>query len=178
MPDAIGGMGRLVLLPGTSPVKTHTRPAVPADIPAVAKYMRAADVAEVKAGSGSTPEEVLLYSFMMGRPCETWVAYDGEPVAMWGVVPDGRYPEAGRVWLLGTDRMVTEGAVRMRLLRQAKQEVERVGRLYDVLWNYVDARNQVHINWLRWMGFTFIAERPNYGAEGRLFLEFCKVSHV
>jgi len=171
-------MGGVVPLPSTSPVRAYTRPAVPADIPVVAEQMRAADVAEVQAGSGSTPQEVLLYCFMMGSPCETWVAPDGEPVAMWGVVPDGVYPQAGRVWLLGTERMVADGTVRMGLLRQAKREVERVSKLYDVLWNYVDARNQVHINWLKWMGFTFIAERPNYGAEGRLFLEFCKVSHV
>ena len=171
-------MGRVVPLPGTSPVRTHTRPAVPADIAVVAKKMRAEDVAEVQASSGSTPQEVLLYCFMMGSPCETVAAPDGEPVAMWGVVPDGRYPEAGRVWLLGTDRLVADSRVKVGFLRQAKQEVERMGRLYDVLWNYVDARNQVHINWLQWMGFTFIAERPNYGAEGRLFLEFCKVCHV
>jgi hypothetical protein len=171
-------MGRVVSRPGTSPVKAHTRPTVPADIPVVAKNMRAADVAEVQAGSGSTPQEALLYCYMMGRPCETIAAADGEPVAMWGVVPDGAYPEAGRVWLLGTDRLVVDSTVRVRFLRHAKREVERMGRMYDVLWNYVDARNQVHINWLKWMGFTFIAERPNYGAEGRSFLEFCKVSHV
>lgn len=159
-------------------MRTHTRPAVPADIPAVAHHLRASDLAEVQAGSGSTPEEVLLFAFMMGRPCRTVVAPDGEPVAMCGVVPDGAFPEAGRVWLLGTERLVADGRVRMGFLRQAKQEVERMGELYDVLWNYVDARNQVHVNWLKWMGFTFIAERPNYGAEGRLFLEFCKVSHV
>lgn len=140
--------------------------------------MRARDLAEIHAGSGSSPEEVLLFAFMMGRPCETVVDHDGQPVAMWGVVPDGAYPKAGRVWLLGTDRLVADRRVRMGFLRQAKQEVGRMGQLYDVLWNYVDARNQVHVDWLRWMGFTFIAERPNYGAEGRLFLEFCKVSHV
>jgi hypothetical protein len=33
----------------------------------------------------------------------------------------------------------------------------------------------VHIKWLRWMGFTFIASHPNFGTEGRLFYEFARI---
>lgn len=140
--------------------------------------MRQADVAEVKAGLGCDPHETLVYCFFLGQPCKTLVSWTGKPMGMWGVVPDGKYPEAGRIWLLGTDELVEDRVNRTRFLRQAKQEVDALCAEYQVLFNFMDARNVVHRKWLRWMGFTFIAEHPNYGAEGRLFLEFCKVNHV
>lgn len=114
----------------------------------------------------------------MGKPCMTLVSYTNAPMGMWGVIPDGKFPQAGRIWMLGTDELVQDSRNRVRFLKECKRELERMLTQYDVLWNYMDARNVVHKNWLEWMGFTFIAERPNYGTEGRLFLEFCKVSHV
>ena len=86
--------------------------------------------------------------------------------------------EAGKIWLLGTDQLVKDRINCIRFLRQARTEVDRLMGRYEVLFNVMDARNVVHRRWLQWMGFTFIAEHPNYGAEGRLFLEFCKVNHV
>lgn len=99
-------------------------------------------------------------------------------MGMWGVVPDGKYPEAGRIWLLGTDDLVEDSLNRVRFLREAGHHLSSVAQRYQVLFNFMDARNVVHRRWLEWMGFTFIAEHSNHGAEGRLFLEFCKVNHV
>lgn len=92
---------------------------------------------------------------------------------MWGVTPQA--DDVGMAWLLGTEGLVKDRATRMQFLREVKAQVAQVMRTYRVLWNCVDARNTVHIRWIRWMGFTFIAKHPNYGAEGRPFLEFCKV---
>lgn len=144
----------------------------------VAANMRKADIDEVKAGLGCSPLDTLAYCFFMGQPCMTMVGHNGNPVGMWGVVPDGMYPEAGRIWLLGTDELVEDRVNQVRFLKEAQKELKRMEERYQVLFNFMDARNVVHKRWLRWMGFTFIAEHPNYGAEGRLFLEFCKVSYV
>ncbi len=135
--------------------------------------MRAADVAELQA-AGENPKEALLLGLLTGKPCMTICKADGTPVGMWGVTPD--VDGIGLPWLLGTDDLVNDRRTRMRFLREVKAQVAKVLRTYRVLWNCVDARNTVHVRWIRWMGFTFIAEHPNYGAEGRLFLEFCKVS--
>jgi hypothetical protein len=35
----------------------------------------------------------------------------------------------------------------------------------DVLFNAVDVRNEVHINWLRWAGFSFGQKHPRNGTE-------------
>ncbi len=155
----------------------YTRKSVAKDIAVVAANMRAADAAEINAGSGETPATALLYCFMSSSPAMTICKADGTPVAMWGVVRDNN--EVGRVWLLGTDDLVQDKAMRLRFLREAKLFLNDLFRTYKVLWNCVDARNKVHIRWIQWMGFTFVAKHPNYGAEGRLFLEFCQVSrHV
>lgn len=155
----------------------YTRKSIAKDIAVVAANMRKADVAEIKAGSGETPATALLYCFMASGPCMTICRKDGTPVAMWGAVPAGN--GVGRVWLLGTDQLVLNKGIRVQFLRHAKACMREVLSGYRVLCNCVDARNKVHIRWIRWMGFTFVAQHPNYGAEGRLFLEFCQVnSHV
>lgn len=97
---------------------------------------------------------------------------------MGGVAPDELNDRVGRIWLLGTNAMVEDPINKTGFLRNCRSWVAAMHREYDLLWNCMDARNVVHQKWLEWMGFTFIAKRPNYGAEGRLFLEFCKVNHV
>ncbi len=175
MSSAIGRVGGLLLLENQSPVIVgYTRKSRASDIPLVADNMRQADIEELRAGDGATPREALLYCLLHGRPCMTICKGDDTPVAMWGVVPAGH--PVGRVWMLGTDELVQNSRLRLRFLREVKQHFSVLDRQYAVLWNCVDARNTVHVRWIKWMGFTFIAQRPNYGAEGRLFLEFCKAS--
>lgn len=152
----------------------YTRRSKASDIPVVAKNMRKEDVAEVQAAEGLPPDQALLFCFMAGKPCMTICNAKHEPVAMWGVTPEtGR---VGRVWMLGTDELVGDHRIRIRFLREVRRYLQELFETYAVLWNCVDARNTVHIRWIQWMGFTFVAEHPNYGAEGRSFLEFCQVS--
>lgn len=152
----------------------YTRKSRPSDVQVVANAMRKADVAELLAGEGLEPSHALLFCFMAGKPCMTICNANDEPVAMWGVTPDAG--KVGRVWMLGTDDLVLDSSTRLRFLREARTYVRDLLKTYAVLWNCVDARNTVHVRWIQWMGFTFVAKHPNYGAEGRLFLEFCQVS--
>lgn len=154
----------------------YTRPAIPADIGSIAENLRQADKEEIQAASGKPPGLILGHSYLVSRPCMTLVGRDGNPMGMWGVVPDGKYPEAGRIWLLGTDDLVEDSLNRVRFLREAGHHLSSVAQRYQVLFNFMDARNVVHRRWLQWLGFVFVAEHPSYGAEGRSFLEFCKVA--
>jgi hypothetical protein len=153
--------------------RAYVRKAIPSDIPAVAADMRPADRAELQASGRDNAEQSLLIGLLHGSPCMTICREDDTPVGMYGVVPAAE--RMGTVWLLGTEGLVSDARVRLRFLREAKAHVARFFDDYDLLWNCVDARNEVHIRWIQWMGFTFIAEHPNYGPEGRRFLEFCKV---
>lgn len=155
---------------------TYARKTKLTDILPVADNLREADRMEVAAASGRPPREVLLSCFFEGKPCVTLCNRNDQPVAMCGVVP--LEDKWGGIWLLGTDDLVTDKLTRFSFLRQARAFVDELHKQYPVLGNCVDARNKVHVKWLQWMGFTFIAEHPNYGAERRVFLEFVRTCHV
>lgn len=138
--------------------------------------MREEDVAEVRAQSGATPGQALLLAYLRSELCMSMISRHGNVIGMWGVVPEG--DKVGRIWMLGTQAMLDDSQDRRTFLRQSKDMLRELHHRFALLFNEVDARNTVHIRWLRWMGFTFVRYRPNYGAEGRAFYEFCKVSHV
>jgi hypothetical protein len=135
--------------------------------------MREEDVAEVKAQSGQSPREAMLYCFMLSKPCMAMVGRKGNVVGVWGVVPQGRM--AGRIWMLGCQSMLDDNGDRRTFLKESKLQLAKLHEQYPVLFNVVDARNEVHVRWLRYMGFTFIRKHPNWGPEGRLFYEFVRI---
>jgi len=141
----------------------------------MAPNLRAADVAELQASLGDLmdTEEILQVSIEHSDDPRT-VELEGEPIAIFGVVDSKEeIPKVGYVWLLGTNRIKD---IRNQFLRRCKEQLSEQEKPYEVLTNFVDARNKVHIKWLRWMGFTIIREVENYGAEGRTFYEFARVN--
>lgn len=153
--------------------EAYQRPATPADVRFLADNMRARDVAEIKAQSGNTPEESLLHSFFASKPCMAMVSRHGKLMGMWGVVPRGF--KSGQIWMLCTDDMVKDKHDRRTFLRKSKQQLALLFKDYSVLFNVVDARNAVHVRWIRHMGFTFVAKHPEWGPENRLFFEFVRI---
>ena len=147
------------------------------DIAPLAKNLRHADKQEMYAtfGSGSDIYELLEKNTVATTVAKT-IEYKGEPIGVFGVA-DGNEQNFGLgwVWMVGTDRIKE---IRTQFLRNCKEELEKMQGDYDILCNYVDARNKVHIKWLRWMGFTFLREVKNYGEEGRTFYEFARLSNV
>ena len=78
-------------------------------------------------------------------------------------------------WMLGRDEMLTDVHDKWEFLRQSRIHLANLHAMYPVLFNFVDARNTVHLRWLRWMGFTFISRNDNYGPEKRTFYEFVRI---
>ena len=148
------------------------RRATRADAEYLAPRLREADVNEVRAG-GSEPLPALLSG--LEHSLEPLVGVDphGDPFCMFGVAPSPD-PLVGCIWLLGTD------AVRKYPLgfnRHCKAGIARFHEHFPVLMNCVDERNTVHIEWLRWHGFTFLRRLP-IGIGGLPFLEFARLHHV
>jgi len=90
------------------------------------------------------------------------------PVAVAGVAPSGSVG-LGIPWLVGTDR-ITEKPI--QFLRQAKSVLALMfdKAEVDVFWNVVDAENDVHQQWLKWVGASF-APNP-ISLNGYDFFEF------
>jgi hypothetical protein len=150
----------------------HVRPSVLKDAAIVADNLRKEDAAECKAQAGSSPRESLLYCYFMSKPCMTIVSAEGKPIGMYGTVQEG---VAGRIWLLGCDAMIEELGNNYLFLRESKRQLAKLQEQFPILFNLVDARNEVHVRWIQWLGFTFIHKHPQWGPEGRLFYEFVKI---
>lgn len=143
------------------------RAAVETDIPDIAGRMRAADVAEVAASSGRSPQEALEFSLRKSSLARTAVI-DGRPEVMFGVGDINVLTRTGAPWLLGTDA-VTENYV--AFLRGSVDWRDQLLLRYDVLVNAVDDRNLASKRWLRWLGFK-LGEPMPIGRAGAMFRVF------
>ena len=97
------------------------------------------------------------------------VVVDHKPVAVLGVVPNG---DVGFVWLMATPDLQKIG---VPFLRECMRVVQLYNDRYLVLSNFVDARNKLHIRWLRWCGFKFINKHKRYGVAQIPFYEFARI---
>ena len=152
---------------------TYVRPAVLKDVSAVADRMRTEDINELKAGIGACPKGGLLYAYFMSKPCLTVVSRHGHLMAMAGVVPESQ--TTGRIWLLGCQSIVDDSIDKRWFLRHSKQVLAQWQKTYPLLFNVVDARNEVHVKWISWLGFTFIKKHLHWGTEDRMFYEFVRI---
>ena len=139
----------------------------------VVEHLRIADLREVKALTGEEPLSALARSVQSSALCFT--AFSGTtPIAIFGVGPDPQSEAGGGiVWLVGTDEIAELG---IAFLRRSDKWLRMMAQPYTYLWNIVDARNTLHIRWLRWLGFHAISEYENYGVEGRKFIEFMRMT--
>lgn len=129
--------------------------------------LRPADLLEIRE-SGNTPMEALQVGFVKSQPCYT-ATVDGKPVAMFGVAPATHEPGVGVVWLLGTEGLLPE---KFGFLRLSRPWLDRLGESYRLLGNRVHQDNLVHIQWLSWLGFTFLKQTGP-------FIEFARIcDHV
>jgi hypothetical protein len=120
------------------------------DIEHVAAHMRAADVAEVRAGNHE-PLEALRHSVRVSA--RTWVAVvEGRPAAIFGVAPLGTVLDPrGAPWLLGTDDVPAKPRALVRLARVYTSEMLSA---FPHLVNAVHTRNTAACTWLARVGFT------------------------
>ena len=152
---------------------SHLRPSKLEDLESLSKNLREEDAREITAQSGASPKGGLLYSYFMSKPCLTTISRHCHVMSMGGVVPDGK--TAGRIWLLGCKAMFDDGIDKRWFLRESKKTLAIMQNKYPVLFNMVDARNEVHVKWIQWLGFTFIKKHLHWGPENRLFYEFVRI---
>jgi len=79
----------------------------------------------------------------------------------------------GSPWLLGSPGIQS---IQTTFLRCCRGIVKVMQCRYPVLFNFVDARIKLHIQWLQWCGFKFIARHEHFGKQGLPFYEFVRIS--
>lgn len=134
---------------------------------------------ELRAAGKSNPLAVLAECYERTEKPFTGI-WNGHPCCVFGIARinyrafGGVRQSAkglGAPWLLGTDGVVE---ARWKFLRESRGILESLERDYDVLWNQVHTRNEVHIRWLKWLGFDF-GETVTHPASGEQFINFSKV---
>ncbi len=148
--------------------KPHLRLASEIDCIYLSENLRKEDIQEIQAVTGLPPLLSLLTGLKMSSVPLVICNADCKPVAMLGVVPNGLI---GFIWMVGTDDLKK---ISLSFLRNSKDVCDVLKGKHQILHNYVDKRNKLHINWLKWMGFSIINE-INYGIENRKFYEFVKI---
>lgn len=139
-----------------------------AHVESLAVEMRAADVAEVLAASGSTPLDALTRGLKISEVCGV-VCFNGEVGVMFGVIPLPLATALGEsrvcLWFL-TGRVVDSH--RLAFIRALKRIRGSLLRVYPVLCNWVDERYAGAVWVLRHLGVR-LSEPVPYGVGGELF---------
>lgn len=115
----------------------------------LAPRVRAAEVIEIAASHGLTPEEMLLGELADSDAAWTWVV-NGIPACMFGIVTNPvllgveSYP-----WFISTD-LVDRNA--RQFARTCKELLPELLEHHPRLVGRVDARYALSVRWLRWLG--------------------------
>lgn len=135
----------------------------------LAANLRAADRAEVEASTGS-PDMLACIHASVDHSLYCWSAVDqdGRLVAMLGVVAADLLGGLGVPWMLGTDLVEQQ---QRALVRLSRAYIPRMRQALPKLVNYVDARNERAIRFLRHAGF-YVAKAEPHGPLGLPFHPF------
>lgn len=149
-------------------MKPFVRKAYLEDVLELSQTLREADIKEILASTGEDSFSALLTSFMRSKKAYS-VEYDGRCIAMFGVADSPLLPLCGVPWLLASEELVDNWRI---FARESRKHVEDLQEDYAVLYNFVDARNDKAINWLKWCGFTFTRQHDEYGVAKIPFIQF------
>ena len=141
-------------------------PATIAHAEAMIGRLRSGDAAEVEA-FGLSQRDALLESVNVSLFALAALE-DGVPIALFGVAADDMMGSTGRPWMLTTAEVERH---KKQFLRDSRHWIENVQVMYPSLENWVDARYERAIRWLRWLGFT-IHPAASYGLLGADFHHF------
>jgi hypothetical protein len=151
-------------------MKVHVRQSTQSDVEYLCYNLRPEDREEVLASHGTT-REALQVGFDESEECWTIIVTDTDEIA--GIYGLARYDDDVAVpWLLTSPAIKK---VWLPFLRGSRKWVEEANKKYPLLTNAVDADYTVAINWLRFVGFTFIKKHEKWGVGNKPFLEFVRI---
>lgn len=149
---------------------TFVRRATPDDLKEVAYRLRQEDVEEVRAATGLDPRLVLTPGATYGREVlAAGLTYNDRAEILYGIDPWPCSDNVGIIWMLSTP-VIYDHPVEFVVMTQ--RELSRFHERYELLTNFIDARNEKHIKWLSWMGFKKLRTIESFGAQSLPFIEF------
>lgn len=150
--------------------KPFVRLATVADAIELAPRLRKEDLEEIGHGSGLPPEVALRYALQISNIAYA-VVWRDQVVALFGVAQDLSWEgtvSTGYPWMLAAPELT---AIRKSFLRECRDYVGGWLKYHRKLEGFVWAKNEVHIQWLRWLGFQFDPAVP-HGINDEPFMRF------
>jgi hypothetical protein len=141
-----------------------------ADAEELAANLRDCDRAELVDISGLEPGDTLKRGVLMGSPALTLRTHSGDMIGILTVVPFGA--TGGIISMSGTPLIEQ---TKVPFLRGSLDVLRHLDARFETLFNVCDARNEVHVRWLRWMGFSLIRKINHYGANQVPVYEFARI---
>lgn len=133
---------------------------------------RSEDEAECLASGGAGCADSIRHAYRSGAEISVSRSpRTGLPIAFFGMTEIDDLQ--GAVWMLATPE-ITRSA--RSVVHWTPSVLRGWHERRPLLFNHVDARNELHIRWLKRLGFTFIALHPEHGIERRPFYEFVRLS--
>lgn len=129
--------------------------------------MRQEDKDEIFHLARLTPGEALAQSYNCSSYIRT-ALLDGSVVCIFGISKVG---ERGIPWMLASPLLMK---VRKTFLRECRKYLEEMSQGVTSLDNVAWSKNTVHIQWLKWLGFTMCEGIP-LGPDGEVYIPFYKV---
>ena len=131
--------------------KVIVKRATPEDIEAVIQNIREADKQEIRAATGLSHDIVLR--MVLERCDDVWTGFvDDDVVAIFGMHVISFVTGAAVPWLISTHNIEKHNKT---FLRYCKPVFQKMCDNLNSLVNYVDDRNELAKQWLKWLGFTF-----------------------
>ena len=122
------------------------------DVVWMGKHLRAADRRELETASGLVPMRALARAVALSTfACTVRLPDTDDPLYLFGVAPS-KTSGRGVIWMAGTDAI---SASRHRIAKDAPRILHILSQPYvNGLHCLVDARNTLHVRWLKRFGFT------------------------
>lgn len=134
----------------------------------LSRTMREADREEAWAAGHMRPYEALVGALRASMDARTGLA-DGKVLCMFGVARASFLSRTTLPWMLGSADLPKHARA---FLRGSREYVAEIGEKHENLINFVDARNELAIKWLSWLGFTVADEPEPYGRDQLPFHRF------
>jgi len=132
----------------------------------LSKRMRQSDIDEIWASHNITPEDALDNGVKNSIFCCT--VSNGNPIAMFGIVPETILGSKASVWMLASDDL---NKIQRRFARHSRHFIDMMLDFYPYIYNHVDERNKISIAWLKFCGAKLHKPEP-FGVEKKPFRYF------
>lgn len=137
------------------------KPSEPDDYLLLYKDLRRDDYLELTKASKLKVKTCLHLSYSVSEECYSAFDSQGHLLCMFGITPvKSKGIKQGVIWLLATTHIekfpINFGKASKKLLTYFKEK-------YNLLYNRVDAANELHVKWLQWLGAAFLHEEDVNG---------------